>query len=162
MKESGKQFAVVRDLWVVVPTFGSLNRPTLSVKSSRAKTQERAAMASAQAEQQKMQVKMQADAAVVQAKSQAKMAELEKEKAVKMELMELEFNYNMQLQGLSVQKDMDKEKYKEDRKDQRQDRNNSQAAQLIEQRNFNLPAKNFESSEDNLSGGVDLGEMEPS
>lgn len=139
----------------------SRREEAMQMEEMRGQTQERAAMASAQAESQKIQVKTQADLAGIQAKSQAKMAELEKEKDVKMELMEREFQYNIQLQGITIKKDIGKEKYKEDRKDQRQDKNNSQASKLIEQRNFNLPAQKFESSEDNLSGGVDLGDMEP-
>ena len=43
-----------------------------------------------------------------------------------------------------------------------QDRGNSQDSKKIEQRNYNLPAMNFESSEDNIGGGIDMGDMEPS
>jgi len=133
-----------------------------SMEEMRAQTAERATMASAQAESQKIQVKTQSELAIVQAKSQAKMVELEKEAEVKSLLMEKEFNFNMMLQGQMNQSNISKEKYKEDRKDKRQDRNNSQASKLIEQRNFNQPAKSFESSEDNISGSVELGELEPS
>jgi hypothetical protein len=134
----------------------------IQMEEKRAETQERAVQASAQSKQQELQAKIQADLAVIQAKSQAKMQELEKEAQVKSQLMEKEFNFNMMLQGQQVKNMNDKEKYKEDRKDKRQDRNNSQASQLIQQRNFNEPAKRFESSEDNLSGSVELSELEPS
>jgi len=61
-----------------------------------------------------------------------------------------------------VKVDMSKSKYLEDRKDKRQDRGNTQDSKKIEQRTFNKPAQTFESSEDNISGNIELGEMEPS
>jgi len=140
----------------------SRKEEAMQMEQMKAETQERSIMASAQAEQQKAQIKIQSDLAVVKAKSDAKMAELEKEAQVKSQLMEKEFNYNMALQGQMKLKDVEKEKYKEDRKDKRQADNNSQASKMIEQRNYNLPAQKFESSEDTITGGADLGDFEPS
>jgi hypothetical protein len=132
------------------------------MEAQRAEGQAMVAERAAQAKNQEVQMKIQAELAVVQAKSQAKMQELEKEAEVKSLLMEKEFNYNMSLQGQQVQQEVNKNKYLEDRKDSRQDKNNTQASELIQQRTFNQPAKRFESSEDNLSGSVDLSELEPS
>lgn len=132
------------------------------MEQMRAEGQAMVAERASQAKMKEYQAKLQSDIAIVQAKSQAKMQELEKEAQVKSGLMEKEFNFNMMLQGQQVQIKNQTEKYKEDRKDSRQDRHNTQASQLIQQRAFNEPAKRFESSEDNLSGSVELGEMEPS
>ena len=132
------------------------------MEKTRAEGQAMVAERASKAKQQEMQFKTQSDLAVVQAKSQAKMQELDKEAQVKSKLMEQEFSYNMQLQGGKMQTEIQRSKYLEDRKDKRQDKNNTQASKLIEQRTFNQPSKTFESSEDNISGGVELGELEPS
>lgn len=132
------------------------------MESHRAEGQAMVAERASQAKMQELQFKTQSDLAVVNAKSQAKMAELEKEAQVKSGLMEQEFQYNIALQQGQVRVDMSKVKYSEDRKDKRQDRNNSQASELIQQRNFNQPAKSFESSEDNISGNIELSDMTPS
>jgi len=132
------------------------------MEAQRAEGQAMVAERTSQAKGQELQFKIQADLAVVQAKSQAKMQELEKEAEVKAGLMKQEFDYNMMLQGQIKEQEVNKMKYGEDRKDSRQDKNNSQASELIQQRTFNQPAKSFESSNDNLSGSVDLDEMQPS
>lgn len=125
----------------------------------RAQTQERSVMASAQAESQKLQIKSQSEMGLIEAKTMARLKELEKEAEIKAKLMEQEFSYNMQLRGMEVQNSIGKEKYKEDRKDKRLDRNNTQASQLIEQRAYNQPAKTFESQEDNVSGSIEVNEI---
>lgn len=131
------------------------------MEEMRAQTQERAAQAASQSKIQEAQVKVQTELQIIQAKSQAKLQELDKEIQGKEYLMEKEFNYNMSLQGQKVQVETSKEREKEDRKDKRQDRHNSQASQLIQQRNFNEPAKNFESANDHLSGSMGLDEFNP-
>ena len=124
-------------------------------------SQAQAAQAEAAARQQEMQTKTQTELAVVQAKSQAKMAELDKESQVKMLLMEKEFYYNMTLRGVEVDGQMSKEKYKEGEKGKRQDRNNTQASKMIDQRNGNKAPINFESGLDNLSGELGISDHEP-
>jgi hypothetical protein len=121
-----------------------------------------AAQKAGEARQMEIQAKNQSDLALVDAKSKAKMAELEKEAEVKSILMQKEFDFNMQLQGIQVNTKMQSESQKEDRKDSRQDRANTQQSELIDQRQKNSRPKNFESSEDNISGSVELGEMTPS
>lgn len=115
----------------------------------------------AQAKQMEIQTKTQSDLALIKAKTESKIAELEAEKKVKSELMQQEFEYNMTIKGIETEHVEMSNKYKEDRKDKRQDRNNTQMSKMIEQRHYNSPALNFESSEDNISGSVDLGELEP-
>jgi hypothetical protein len=83
------------------------------------------------------------------------------EKNAKAELMEKEFNYNMTLKGIDVEKEMQRDVQKQKDKVALQDRGNSQDSKKIEQRSSNLPAMNFESSEDNIGGGIDLSDMGP-
>ena len=109
-----------------------------------------------------IQAKSQADLQLVQAKTQAEITKIDAEKKAKSELMQQEFEYNMTIKGIETESAIMNEKFKEDRKDKRQDRQNTQASQMIEQRNNNSSSLSFESSEDNISGGVEMGELEPS
>jgi len=90
------------------------------------------------------------------------MQKLEREAELKKELMYEEFKINMQLKQLDLQVINDKEKYKEDRKDDRTKIQASQQSKLIDQRKNNTPPKNFESDMgfDNL-GGFGLEQFEP-
>lgn len=117
---------------------------------------------SAQAEMMKNQEKVKGDLMVIKAKTDGKKEELTHEGMVKSGLMEQEFKYNMTLAGQQDAIQASKLKYQEDRKDSRQAQQNTQDSQKIAQRQFNLPPKKFESSEDNLSGQIDLDEMSPS
>ena len=132
-----------------------------AMQETRDQGQAMVAEKNAQAKMQEMDFKTKSDLAVVQAKSSAKMAELEKEAEVKSGLMELEFNFQVALTQEQTKVDMGKSKYMEDRKDKRQDRGNTQDSKKIEQRTFNRPAQKFESSEDNISGSVELSEHDP-
>ena len=86
---------------------------------------------------------------------------LQQEAAIKKELMELEFNFNMQLKGIEVEGQRDKETQKEDRKDQRTKIQATQQSQMIEQRQNEGPSKNFESSGNDILGGIDMSEFGP-
>jgi hypothetical protein len=133
-----------------------------AMEGQRAEGQAMVAERASQARVQEMQAKIQADVAVVQAKSQAKMQELEKEAEVKLGLMQKEFDFNMQLQGMQVNAKEQQQKMLTDNAIRKQDKNNTQMSEIAQQKMFNLPAKSFESSEDNISGSVELGELEPS
>lgn len=133
-----------------------------NLEAQRAEGQAMVAERASQARVQETQAKIQSDLALVQAKSQAKMQELEKEAEVKSLLMEKEFNFNMQLQGVKSQSEMGRIQFANKEAIKKQDRNNSQVSDIKQQQMFNLPAKSFESSEDNLSGSVELSELEPS
>ena len=126
-----------------------------------------------QAKMQEYQVKTQSELVVEQAKTQGKIAEIDAERQAKSQLMQQEFEYNMTLKGIDTETRLHENRFKEDRKDQRQDRQNSQSSKIQEQKANNLPAQDFEndvpqqnlsfeSSEDNISGGVEMGELEPS
>ena len=133
-----------------------------AMEAQRAEGQAMIAERASQARQQEMQAKIQSELAIVQAKSQAKMQELEKEAEVKSILMQKEFDFNMQLQGMQVQAANNKQQMLTANAIKKQDKNNSQMSEIAQQKMFNLPAKSFESSEDNISGSVELGELDPS
>ena len=120
-----------------------------------------AQQAAAQTEMQKQQTMSQTAMALEQTKNQLEIQKLYQEAEVKKQLMELEFQFNMQLKGMEAQGQKTKEKEKEDRKDQRTKIQASQQSQLIEQRQNEGPSKNFESSGNDILGGLDLGQFGP-
>lgn len=124
--------------------------------------QVKAVQESAKSKQMELQMKSQIDLQLTQAKTQAKIAEIQAEKQAKSELMQQEFEYNMTIKGVDTENLILGEKYKEDRKDKRQDKQNTASSKINEQKANNAPAINFESSEDNISGGIEMGELEPS
>ena len=116
--------------------------------------------AAAQSALQKVQAEAQAKAQLAQAQMGYDIERMKAEAAIKEQLMSVEFNYNMQLKGMEVDQikklDMDKEKAKDDRTKIQA----TQQSKLIEQRQKDLPAMNFESQEDDLSG-FDLEQFNP-
>jgi hypothetical protein len=108
--------------------------------------------AAAQSALQKVQAEAAAKAQLAQAQMQYDIQRMQAEAQIKQQLMQVEFEYNMQLKGMEVEKikqlDMDKEKAKDDRTKLQA----TQQSKLIEQRQKDLPAMNFESEEDSLDG----------
>ncbi len=116
--------------------------------------------AAAQAALQKVQAEAAAKAQLSQAQMQFDIQRMQAEAQIKEQLMQREFEYNMQLKGMEVEQikrlDMDKEKAK----DNRTKLQATQQSKLIEQRQKDLPAMNFESDEDSLDG-FDLEQFNP-
>jgi hypothetical protein len=116
----------------------------------------------AQAEVQKQQALIQQKIALEQAKAQIDSQKLIQEASLKKELMSLEFEMNMRLKGIEVKGKKEEIAEKEDRKDERTKLQATQQSELINQRQNDLPPKNFESSgNDILSGNFNLGSFEP-
>jgi len=109
---------------------------------------------SAQLEMQKQQSLASTAISIEQAKSGFEMEKLLKEAEIKKQLMQLEFDYNMQLKTGEGQSKDQGEKEKEDRKDKRTKIQATQQSELIDQRNNNKPPKNFESSGNDIVGGM--------
>jgi len=121
-----------------------------------------AQQAAAQSEIQKQQALAQTQMSIEQAKVGFETEKLQQEANIKKELMALEFQYNMQLKGLEVEGSKSKEKQREDRKDKRTKIQATQQSELIDQRNNNKPPKNFESSGNDILGGMgDLSSFGP-
>ena len=119
------------------------------------------AQASAMADMQKRQGMAESEVSVNRAQLEFDLTKLEREAMIKKELMQHEFNLNMQLKQMDLQVINDKEKYKEDRKDDRTKLQATQQSELIEQRKGNSGPKNFESSGFDTLGGFGLEQFEP-
>ena len=129
---------------------------------AQAQANAEAQQVAAQAEVQKQQALTQQKLQLEQAKSKFELERLMQEVNLKKELMNHEFMINMRLKGMELETVNAKEKYKEDRKDQRTKIQASQQSELIDQRKSNKPPKNFESSSnDILGGGVGLNQFDP-
>ena len=84
------------------------------------------------------------------------------EKELKKELMKYEFDLNMALKDKEGEAFNNKEKYKEDRKDERTRIQASQQSQLIEQRKDKKGEQTFESAgNDTMGSGFNLEAFEP-
>lgn len=109
---------------------------------------------------QKIQMESQAKMQIKQAEVAFDIERMKQEAMLKTQLMAEEFKYSQQLAQLQAgtlnQRDMQKEKAKDDRVSIQ----NTQQSKLIEQRKNNLPSLNFESNEDSLDG-FDFAEFEP-
>ena len=117
--------------------------------------------AAAELEMQKQQQQVQTTISIEEAKSEFEIQRLIAEADVKKQLMELEFQYNMQLAGTESEGKKNVETEKEDRKDERTRIQATQQSELIDQRNAGKPPKNFESSGNDVMGGIDMSNFGP-
>ena len=132
-----------------------------AVAQNQAMANAQTAQAQAQAEIQKQQVLMQGQMQMEQFKAQLEQNKLMTEAEVKKDLMRLEFQMNSQLKDMEVQVQKGKEKEKEDRKDERTRIQASQQSELIDQRKSGKPPKKFESSGNDVLGGLDMSAFGP-
>jgi hypothetical protein len=132
-----------------------------AVAQNQAMANAQTAQAQAQAEIQKQQVLMQGQMQMEQFKAQLEQNKLMTEAEVKKDLMRLEFQMNSQLKDMDVQAQKGKEKEKEDRKDERTRIQASQQSELIDQRKSGKPPKKFESSGNDVLGGLDMSAFGP-
>jgi len=120
-----------------------------------------AAQAAAQVDMQKQNAITESKVQLANAQKAFDIEKMETEAAIKKELMEYEFKLNMQLKQVESDVIKNKEKYKEDRKDDRTKIQASQQSELIEQRKNNTPPKDFESAGFDNLGGFGLEQFEP-
>ena len=116
---------------------------------------------SAQLEMQKQQQVAQTAISIEEAKSRFEIEKLNQEAQIKRQLMEQEFQYNMQLKGAEGNQRSQGEKEKEDRKDNRTKIQATQQSEMIEQRKGSTGPKNFESSGNDVLGGIDMSNFGP-
>ena len=134
----------------------------LEMTKAQGESQAQASQAAAEAETQKAQAAHQLNVELEQLKGQMKSQQMQEESAIKKELMQLEFDINMRLQKMNMEEVDMKDTVKEDRKDSRTKMQASQQSELIDQRLNKKPAKNFESSgNDIMSGEFGLGAFGP-
>ncbi len=129
---------------------------------AQAEANAQASQASEQAKAQGEQVKNASKGQLAQMQTELDIKKLEAEKEFKKELMYYEFELNSQLQGLTTFNDKEKSKYMEDRKDKRTKIQATQQSKLIKQRDQKGGATDFESSGNDVLGGIGLGQFEPS
>ena len=110
----------------------------------------------AQTEMQKQQALAQSQMQLEQVKAQIASQKLIQETDLKKQLMQLEFQFNMQLKNAEVETVKGRDKMKEDRKDERTKIQATQQSEMIDQSNNQNPPKNFESSGNDILGGVGL------
>jgi hypothetical protein len=145
----------------------------LEMTKAQGESQAQASQAAAEAETQKAQALHALQLEVIQAQAaekskhivqemEAKSQHMMEESTIKKELMQMEFEINMKLQGMDMDQKNMKDTIKEDRKDGRMKMQASQQSELIDQRINKKPAKNFESSgNDIMSGEFGIGEFGP-
>jgi hypothetical protein len=117
--------------------------------------------ATAKLEMEKQQNLVNTTVSIEQAKNELEINKLYQEAEVKKMLMAQEFEYNMRLQLGEGKSKNSAEREKEDRKDKRTRIQATQQSELIEQRRGNTGPKNFESSGNDVLGGVDMSEFGP-
>jgi len=127
----------------------------------QAQANQESSRAAAEAEMQKEQALASTKVQVEEAKAQFEIMKMERQAEIKMQLMQKEYELNMQLKDAESRVINDKEKYKEDRKDERTKIQASQQSELIEQRKNNTPPKQFESAGFDNLGGFGLEQFEP-
>ena len=129
---------------------------------AQAEANAKASEAASLAEAQKQQVITAEKVSLEKAKTEFEIQKLQAEAQVKRELMAEEFNYNVQLAQAKGVTELQKEQEIEDRKDERIRMQGTQQSELIDQRKNNLLPKNFESSGNDVMGGIGLDQFEPS
>jgi len=125
---------------------------------ANAQASERAAMAEAQ----KQQIVTAEKVSFEKAKSQFEIEKMQAEAEIKRGLMAEEFNFNIQLAQVRANSELSKEQDIEDRKDKRIKIQGTQQSELIDQRKNNLLPKNFESTGNDVMGGIGISQFEPS
>ena len=106
---------------------------------AQAETAEKTAMAEVQKQQAIAQTKVQ----IEQAKSQFEIDQMQQKAQIDREIMEIKYNYDMQLKKLDMGQVEAREKFIEDRKDQRTRLEGSQQSEMINQRKNNTLPINF-------------------
>jgi len=129
---------------------------TLEQTQAQGDAQAKAAQAQVDAERQKQEAIMETQLKLEDAKIMGKQKILDQEGTIKEKLMQLEFQYEMQLKQLEAQTKSATQLLQENRKDDRTKMQATQQSAMIDQKENQKPAQNFESSNDTL-GGFDLG-----
>ena len=127
----------------------------------QSKSNAEAAQAAAAVDIQKNQSSTENKVKLSQAQTEFDIKKLEREAAIKKELMLHEFQLNVKLKEMDLRVINDKDKYREDRKDERTKIQASQQSELIDQRKNNKPPKDFESAGFDNLGGFGLEQFEP-
>jgi hypothetical protein len=110
----------------------------------------KSAQQAAQARMEAAQAEAQAKIQIEEAKSRLEIERLREEAHLKSLLMDKEFQFNMTLKNAESETLNQRDKYKEDRKDSRTEKQATQQSKMIDQRKSDKPSVDFESSNDHL------------
>ena len=131
---------------------------------AQAQANAKASEAAAMAEMQKQQALADTTVNIEKAKSQLSVSEMQQKAQIDQQLMQLRFEYDMQLKQMDLQEIATREKFIEDRKDQRTKLEGSQQSEMISQRANNSSSIDFQDPFNSLvnetqgespTGGVD-------
>lgn len=114
------------------------------------------AQAAQQTEAAKTQSKMaemEVESKIIQLKAQVEMERMQMEFQLKSQLIQMQKSIDGEIQANSIKLQLDKEKYKEDRKDKRTAKQASQQSKLIQQRQQDLDPIDFD-GQDSLGSGM--------
>lgn len=118
----------------------------------QAQANQEASQTAEAAKAQSKMMQMEAEAKIEQLKSDLEMARMDKEFQLKAQLIQLQQGMSAQIKANESQAKIGKEKYKEDRKDQRTAKQASQQSKLIHQRKQDLDPIDFD-GRDSLGTG---------
>ena len=128
----------------------------LEQTKAQGKSQQEVAAAQAKAEADKQASVLKTQMKLEEIKTTGKTQLLQQESAIKEKLMKLEFQYAMQLKQLEAKTKNAGQLLQENRKDDRTKMQATQQSEMIDQKENQKPAKNFESSGDDILGGFNL------
>jgi len=120
----------------------------------QAEANQQAALAAEQGKQQTALTKAEAEAKIKQLESELEIKRMQQEFYLKSELIKLQKGIESQIKQGEVNAQLDKEKYKEDRKDKRTAKQASQQSKLIQQRKQDLDPIDFD-GQDSLGSGIE-------
>ena len=119
----------------------------------QAQANQEASQTAEAAKQQTMMMKMEADAKLSQLKAQIELERMQAEFQLKSRLISQQKGIDAQIKSSDATLQKDKEKYKEDRKDQRTAKQATQQSKLIQQRQQDLDPIDFD-GQDSLGSGI--------
>jgi hypothetical protein len=120
----------------------------------QAEANQQAAMAAEQGKQQTIMAEGEIKAKIAQLEAQFELERMQMEFQLKAQLIQLQKGIEGQIKMAEVQGQMDKEKYKEDRKDDRTAKQATQQSKLIQQRQQDLDPIDFD-GQDSLGSGLE-------
>lgn len=120
----------------------------------QAEANQQATLTAEQAKQQTMYAEAGAEAEIVKLKAELDAVRMEREFQYKAQLIQLQQGIHSQVKQSEIQSQMDKERFKEDRKDQRTAKQASQQSKLIQQRQQDLDPIDFD-GQDLLGSGLE-------
>lgn len=105
---------------------------------------QQSAQSASQSRMQEEQMKIQGESQLAQMKAELEMQKMQAQSQIDAQMLQMKHQFDLELKQLETQNFQDREKYKEDRKDDRTKKQATQQSKMIEQRKKDLPATDFE------------------